>query len=61
MATSGGNRGALRLLALLAIVGVAVYLLMLGALHFLRPDVNPVTEPISTYGASGPYSGDQNA
>src|SRR5215213_10075517 len=55
MATSGGKRGALRLLALLAIVGVAVYLLMLGALHFLRPDVNPVTEPISTYGASGPY------
>ena len=55
MATSGGKREALRLLALLAIVGVAVYLLMLGALHFLRPDVNPVTEPISTYGASGPY------
>src|SRR5215212_9088263 len=55
MATSGGKRGALRLLALLAIVGVAVYLLMLGALHFLRPDANPVTEPISTYGASGPY------
>src|SRR5215211_2423820 len=45
MATSGGKRGALRLIALLAIVGVAVYLLMLGALHFLRPDVNPVTEP----------------
>ena len=55
MATSGGKGGALRLLALLAIVGVAVYLLMLGVLHFLRPDVNPVTEPISTYGASGPY------
>ncbi len=24
-------------------------------MHFLRPDVNPVVEPISTYGAVGPY------
>jgi hypothetical protein len=55
MATSGANRGALRVLAVLTIVGVAVHLLILAALHFLRPDVNPVTEPISTYGASGPY------
>src|SRR3712207_7936993 len=55
MATSGGKREAMGVLAVLAIVGVAVYLLMLGTLHFLRPDVNPVTEPISTYGASGPY------
>jgi hypothetical protein len=53
MATSGS--GALRVLAVLTIVGVADYLLILAALHFLRPDVNPVTEPISTYG-SGPYA-----
>jgi hypothetical protein len=54
MATSGGERGALRVLALLAIVGVADFLLILAALHFLRPDVNPVSEPISNY-AVGPY------
>src|SRR5919106_7003483 len=54
MATSGGKRGALRVLALLAIVGVAVFLLLLAALHFLRPDVNPVVEPMSNY-AVGPY------
>jgi Protein of unknown function (DUF998) len=42
-------------LALLTIVGIAVYLVNLTALHFLRPDVNPVLEPISTYGAIGPY------
>jgi hypothetical protein len=41
-------------LALLTIVGVAVYLLNLTALHFLRPDVNPVLEPVSYY-AVGPY------
>jgi len=54
MATSGGERGALRVLAFLAIVGVADYLLIVAALHFLRPDVNPVTEAISNYGV-GPY------
>jgi hypothetical protein len=54
MASSGGESGALRVLALLAIVGVADFLLILAALHFLRPDVNPVLEPISTY-AVGPY------
>ena len=41
-------------LALLAIVGIADFLLNLTALHFLRPDVNPVLEPISNY-AVGPY------
>ncbi len=56
MATSGSEHGALRVLAVLTIVGVADYLLILAALHFLRPDVNLVTEPISTYGASGPYA-----
>jgi hypothetical protein len=41
-------------LALFTIVGVAVCLLNLAALHFLRPDVNPVLEPMSNY-AVGPY------
>jgi Protein of unknown function (DUF998) len=41
-------------LALLTIVGVAAYLLNLTALHFLRPDVNPVLDPVSNY-AVGPY------
>ena len=56
MATTRGGQVALRVLAVLTIVGVAGYLLILAALHFLRPDVNPVMEPISTYGASGPYA-----
>ena len=43
-----------KFLALLAILGLAVYLLTLSALHFLRPDVNPVLEPMSNY-AVGPY------
>jgi hypothetical protein len=54
MATSGGERGAMRVLAFLAIFGVADYLLILAALHYLRPDVNLVVEPISNYGV-GPY------
>jgi Protein of unknown function (DUF998) len=41
-------------LALLAIVGIADFLLNIAALHFVRPDVNPVLEPISNY-AVGPY------
>lgn len=41
-------------LALLAIVGIADYLLNIAALHFLRPDVNPVFEPVSNY-AVGPH------
>jgi hypothetical membrane protein len=41
-------------LALLALVGIAVKFLTIAALHFLRPDVNPVLEPISNY-AVGPY------
>src|SRR5829696_1623532 len=54
MLESQGRSGVIRLLALLAIVGVADFLLILASLHFLRPDVNPVLEPISTY-AVGPY------
>ena len=41
-------------LALLALVGIAVKFLIIAALHFLRPDANPVLEPISNYGV-GPY------
>jgi hypothetical membrane protein len=41
-------------LALLTIVGIADFLLNLTALHFLRPDINPVLEPLSNY-AVGPY------
>jgi hypothetical protein len=41
-------------LALLTIVGMADYLLNLAALHFLRPDVNPMLDPVSNY-AVGPY------
>jgi hypothetical protein len=41
-------------LALLAIVGIADFLLNVAVLHFLRPDVNPVLDPISNY-AVGPY------
>ena len=41
-------------LALLAVVSIAVKFLTIAALHFVRPDVNPVLEPISNYGV-GPY------
>ena len=41
-------------LALLAIVGIVDFLLNVAALHFVRPDVNPVLEPMSDY-AVGPY------
>jgi hypothetical protein len=41
-------------LALLAIVGIVDFLLNVAVLHFVRPDVNPVLEPVSNY-AVGPY------
>ena len=41
-------------LALLTIGGIATFLFNLTALHFLRPDVNPVLEPMSNY-AVGPH------
>jgi hypothetical protein len=41
-------------LALLALVGIAVKFLTIAALHFVRLDANPVSEPISNYGV-GPY------
>ena len=41
-------------LALLAIVGMAYYLVSVVAAHLLRPDVHPVSDPVSYY-AVGPY------
>jgi hypothetical membrane protein len=41
-------------LALLTIVGIADFLLNVAVLHFVRPDVNPVLDPMSNY-AVGPY------
>src|SRR5215212_335783 len=46
---SRGRSRMTKFLALLAIVGIADYLLNIAALHFLRPDVNPVIEPVSNY------------
>jgi hypothetical protein len=54
MMESQGSSRMTMVLALLTIVGIAVYLVNLAALHFLRPDVNPVLEPMSNY-AVGPY------
>jgi hypothetical protein len=54
MIESQGSSRMTMVLALLTIVGIAVYLLNLAALHFLRPDVNPMLEPMSNY-AVGPY------
>jgi len=54
MMESQGRARATMFLALLALVGIAVKFLTIAALHFVRPDVNPVLEPISNYGV-GPY------
>jgi hypothetical protein len=54
MMESQGSSRMTMVLALLTIVGIAVYLLNFTALHFLRPDVNPMLEPVSNY-AVGPY------
>jgi hypothetical membrane protein len=51
---SQGRARVTMVLALLALVGIAVKFLTIAALHFVRPDVNPVLEPISNYGV-GPY------
>ena len=50
---AGRSRSA-AFLALLAIVGMAYYLLSVVAVHLLRPDIDPVSEPVSYY-AVGPY------
>jgi hypothetical membrane protein len=54
MMESQGRARATMFLALLALVGIAAKFVTIAALHFLRPDVNPVLEPISNYGV-GPY------
>ena len=54
MMESQGRARVTMFLALLALVGIALKFLTIAALHFLRPDVNPVSEPISNYGV-GPY------
>jgi hypothetical protein len=54
MESQGMSSRVTMFLALLTILGIAAYLLNLTALHFLRPDVNPVLEPLSNY-AVGPY------
>jgi hypothetical protein len=54
MMESQGSSRMTMVLALLTIVGIAVYLVNLAALHLLRPDVNPMSDPVSTY-AVGPY------
>jgi hypothetical protein len=54
MMESQGSSRMTMVLALLTIVGIAVYLVSFTALHFLRPDVNAVVEPMSNY-AVGPY------
>jgi hypothetical membrane protein len=41
-------------IAVLTIVGIVDFLLNVAVLHFMRPDVNPVLEPMSNY-AVGPY------
>jgi len=49
--TESQNRAKVTMfLALLAVVGIAVKFFTIAALHFMRPDVNPVSEPISNYG-----------
>jgi hypothetical protein len=51
---SQGSSRVTMVLALLTVGGVATFLFNLTALHFLRPDVNPVLEPISNF-AVGPF------
>src|SRR5215213_4658154 len=51
---SQGSSRVTMVLALLTIGGIATFLFNLTALHFLRPDVNPVLEPMSNF-AVGPY------
>jgi Protein of unknown function (DUF998) len=55
MIESPGKARVTMFLALLALVGIAVKFLTIAALHFVRPDVNPVLEPMSNYGV-GSYS-----
>ena len=40
--------------ATIALVGVAYFAVIIVVLHFLRPDLNPISSPTSEY-AVGPY------
>src|ERR671916_1163572 len=51
---NAGRVRAAAFLALLAIVGMAYYLSSVAAAHLLRPDIDPVSEPVSDY-AVGPF------
>jgi hypothetical protein len=42
------------ILATLAMLGTAYFVVVIAALHFLRPDINPVERPTSEY-AVGPF------
>src|SRR5918998_1869222 len=51
---NAGRVRAAAFLALLAIVGMVYYLSSVAAAHLLRPDIDPVSEPVSDY-AVGPF------
>jgi hypothetical protein len=48
------TRTQLARIATLAVAGIAYFALIIVALHFLRPDLNPLSQPTSEY-AVGPY------
>ncbi len=41
-------------LTALALMGIAYFVIVIVSLHFLRPDLNPISHPTSEY-AVGPY------
>jgi hypothetical protein len=44
----------MKTLATLALIGIAYFVAIIVTLHFLRPDLNPISRPTSEY-AVGPY------
>lgn len=54
MASSPKARKQLVILATVAALGTAYFVVVIAALHFLRPDINPVERPTSEY-AVGPF------
>jgi hypothetical protein len=44
----------LKTLTTLALIGIAYFVAVIVTLHFLRPDLNPISRPTSEY-ATGPY------
>ena len=45
----------MKTLTTLALIGIAYFLVVIVTLHFLRPDLNPISRPTSEY-AVGPYA-----